>query len=99
MTGEPFAWVYILASQKRGTIYIGVTSNLAQRIADHRDGKAAGFTKRYKVHRLVHCEPFDDINEAIAREKALKKWRRNWKIRLVEESNPDWSDLWFSLNK
>ena len=98
MTDEPFAWVYILASQKRGTIYIGVTSNLVQRIADHRDGQVAGFTKRYKVQRLVHLEPFDDIHEAIAREKAFKKWRRSWKIRLIEEANPDWRDLWYDLN-
>lgn len=98
MTREPFAWVYILASQKRGTLYIGVTSALVERILRHREGSVEGFTRRYKTNRLVHVEPFDDINEAIAREKALKKWLRAWKIRLIEEGNPDWRDLWFELN-
>ena len=99
MTAQPFAWVYILASQKRGTLYVGVTSDLTQRIAQHREGRVAGFTKRYNVHRLVHLEAFNDINQAIAREKALKKWNRAWKIKLIEEGNPDWCDLWYDLNR
>lgn len=99
MTQEPFAWVYILASQKRGTLYIGVTTRLAERIGEHREGKIAGFTKRYRVTRLVHMEPFGDIHDALAREKALKKWRRAWKIELIEQNNSDWRDLWFDLNR
>lgn len=99
MTDQPFAWVYILASQKRGTLYIGVTSRLVERITEHREGRVEGFTKRYKVHRLVHVEPFDDINDAIAREKAFKKWNRAWKINLIEGRNPDWRDLWFDFNR
>lgn len=98
MTDQPFAWVYILASQTRGTLYTGVTSDLVKRVAQHRAGSVEGFTKRYKVRRLVHVEPFDDIEEAIAREKALKKWQRAWKLRLIEEGNPDWRDLWLDLN-
>ena len=83
---------YILASQKRGTLYIGVTSDLAVRIHQHRNA-SAGFTARYRVFRLVHVEFFDDMAGAIAREKQLKRWHRAWKIGLIEESNPDWRDL------
>ncbi|WP_233998721.1 GIY-YIG nuclease family protein [Erythrobacter sp. YT30] len=99
MSDQPFAWVYILASQKSGTLYVGVTTRLIERIAEHREGRAAGFTKRYKVDRLVHLEPFGDINDAIAREKGLKKWRRAWKVELIEKGNPDWRDLWYDLNR
>ena len=99
MTSEPFAWVYILASQKRGTLYIGVTTRLVERIGEHRESAVAGFTKKYGVTKLVHIEPFADIHEAIAREKALKKWRRAWKVDLIEKGNPDWRDLWFDLNR
>ena len=91
-------WVYILASQTRGTLYIGVTSRLAERIAEHREGQVPGFTKQYRVTRLVHCEEFNNVNEAIAREKAMKKWRRAWKIALIERGNPEWRDLWFDLH-
>lgn len=94
----PRYWVYILASQKRGTLYIGVTGRLAERIGEHRDGTIAGFTNKYGVTRLVHLEGFDQINDAIAREKALKKWRRAWKVELIEAGNPDWRDLWLDLN-
>ncbi|HUQ14105.1 MAG TPA: GIY-YIG nuclease family protein [Novosphingobium sp.] len=94
----PRYWVYILASQKLGTLYIGVTGRLAARIAEHRDGAVAGFTKKYGVTRLVHLEGFDQIEEAIAREKALKKWRRALTIELIEAGNPEWRDLWFDLN-
>ncbi len=90
--------VYILASQRNGTLYIGVTANLAARIFAHRNGKGSEFTKRYRVARLVHIEPFTDVRDAIAREKALKKWNRGWKLRLIEESNPDWDDLFDTLN-
>ncbi|NJM49776.1 MAG: GIY-YIG nuclease family protein [Sphingomonadales bacterium] len=85
--------VYILASQKRGTLYIGVTSDLAQRIWQHRNGETHGFTARYRVYRLVHAEFFEMMPDAIAREKQLKRWHRQWKINLIEESNPDWRDL------
>ncbi len=86
--------VYILASQTRGTIYIGVTGDLPNRATEHRDGIMPGFTKRYGVKRLVHFESFDDVERAIAREKQLKRWLRAWKIALIEKGNPDWRDLW-----
>jgi putative endonuclease len=87
-------WVYILASQLGGTLYIGVTNDLVRRIYEHRHGLADGFTKTYEVHRLVYFEQFDQIEFAILREKRLKKWKRAWKIRLIEEHNPDWVDLY-----
>ena len=85
--------VYILASRRNGTLYIGVTSKLLQRIAQHRDGTLGGFTKHHGVKMLVWFEPHEDIEEAILREKRLKKWNRAWKLRLIEESNPEWRDL------
>jgi len=91
-------WVYILASRYRGTLYIGVTADIARRSWQHREGIGSGFTKRYEVHRLVYAEEYPTIAEAIAREKALKKWRRAWKIELVETANPDWDDLFDRLN-
>jgi len=91
-------WVYILASRYRGTLYIGATADIARRSWQHREGIGSGFTKRYEVHRLVYAEEYPTIAEAIAREKALKKWRRDWKIELVEKANPDWDDLFDRLN-
>ena len=85
--------VYILASKPYGTLYIGVTSNLAARIEAHRNGSVDGFTKDYGVHALVYFELHADMYEAIQREKRLKKWNRAWKIRLIEEMNPEWKDL------
>ena len=85
--------VYILASQRHGTLYIGVTSNLMQRMYQHRNRTFAGFSKDYAVHRLVRFEMFDDMQSAIAREKQLKRWHRDWKINLIEQDNPDWGDL------
>ncbi len=85
--------VYILASQKRGTTYIGVTSNLAARIYQHRMRATPGFTSRHGVIRLVHAEAFDRMADAIAREKQLKNWHRQWKINLIEAGNPEWTDL------
>ena len=85
--------VYILASQKNGTLYVGVTSNLIQRVWQHKNDIIDGFTKRYKVHTLVYYELYQDIRLAIDREKQLKKWKRIYKIRLIEESNPHWEDL------
>ena len=84
--------VYILASGRHGTIYIGVTSNLPARLHQHRSGEAPGFTGRYDVHRLVHFEMLDDMPAAIAREKQLKAWRREWKVNLIERGNPFWED-------
>jgi putative endonuclease len=85
--------VYILASRKHGTLYIGVTSNLLTRITQHRDGAFDGFTKRYGVKRLVWIEWHDSITAAIHREKRLKEYPRQWKINLIERENPDWLDL------
>ena len=85
---------YILASQTRGTLYIGVTADLAARMWQHRHLASPGsFTKRYRVFRLVHAEFFDDMPTAIMREKQLKRWHRAWKINLIEATNPDWRDL------
>jgi putative endonuclease len=85
--------VYILASEPYGTLYIGVTSDLAARVEAHRSGAAEGFTKKYGVHLLVYFELHADMYEAIQREKRLKRWERAWKIRLIEEMNPEWKDL------
>ena len=85
--------VYILASHRNGTLYIGVTSDLVQRLYQHRAGLIEGFTKDYGVKRLVWFEPGASMEEAIRREKQLKKWQRQWKINLIERENPDWRDL------
>lgn len=90
-------YVYILASKRNGTLYTGVTSDLVKRIQEHRESRHAGFTKRHGLRMLVHYELHDDIADAIAREKAIKKWRRAWKLELIEKSNPDWRDLWFDI--
>jgi putative endonuclease len=86
-------YVYILASDRNGTLYVGVTNDLARRVYEHRNDLIEGFTKRYAVHRLVWFEVHGDINEAILREKRIKKWNRSWKLRVIEEMNPDWIDL------
>lgn len=85
--------VYILASKRNGTLYVGVTSNLPQRIAQHKAGVVDSFTKKYCVHTLVWYECLPTMLEAIAAEKKLKKWRRAWKIALIEKENPYWNDL------
>jgi putative endonuclease len=90
-------YVYILASRKNGTLYIGVTGDLACRVWQHREGIFEGFTKEYDVKMLVHYERFEDIANAIHREKRLKKWKRRWKIGLIEETNPQWRDLYPAL--
>jgi putative endonuclease len=87
-------YVYLLASRRNGTLYIGVTSDLVRRIWQHRTEAVDGFSSRYGTKRLVHFEAYDDIETAIAREKALKKWRRQWKLALIERENPDWRDLY-----
>lgn len=89
--------VYILASQRNGTLYIGVTSNLAQRVYQHKAHLAQGFTERYDVSRLVWYELHETMESAITREKQLKKWLRKWKVELIEKSNPDWCDLWHEI--
>jgi putative endonuclease len=86
--------VYILASQRNGTLYIGVTGDLVRRIWEHRNDCVAGFTQRHGVHLLVHYEMHESMLAAIEREKQLKKWRREWKLRLIEAGNPGWRDLW-----
>ena len=89
--------VYILASRERGTLYIGVTSNLLKRVWEHKNDIVAGFTRNYCIHRLVWVERHDSMHTAIAREKTIKAWRRAWKLELVEESNPGWRDLYGDL--
>ena len=89
--------VYIMASQRNGTLYVGVTSDLVKRIWEHRNDVEEGFTKRYGVHLLVYFETHARIDDAILREKRIKKWRRAWKIRLIETMNPEWNDLYESI--
>ena len=91
---EKIPCVYILASRRNGTLYVGVTSDLVQRVWQHKNDLADGFTKQYGVHRLVWYEVHGSMENAIVREKAIKKWRRDWKIELIEEGNPGWVDLY-----
>lgn len=90
--------VYILASQIKGTTYIGMTNDIRRRIYEHREKLVPGFSRRNRVTRLVYMEPYEDVRNAIAREKQLKKWNRAWKLELIEKDNPEWRDLWFDLN-
>ena len=87
-------YVYLLASRRQGTLYVGVTRDLVRRVYEHKHKATQGFTKRYSVDRLVWFEFYDDPLTAIEREKEIKKWRRAWKIELIEETNPDWRDLY-----
>ena len=91
-------WVYLMANRYRGTIYIGVTRSLSHRSWQHRHGKGSVFAKRYGLVRLVYAEEAPSIVDAIAREKAIKKWLRDWKIELIEKANPNWEDLFDRLN-
>ena len=93
MHAEKIFCVYIMSNCKRGVLYIGVTSNLINRAIEHRDGAFDGFTKRYQLKHLVWYGVFGDALDAIAFEKKLKRWRRDWKFRLIEEANPEWEDL------
>ncbi|AMN44943.1 GIY-YIG nuclease family protein [Rhodoplanes sp. Z2-YC6860] len=86
-------FVYILANRYRGTMYVGVTNDLSQRMSQHKSGAVPGFTRQYKVTRLVYVEPYASILEARARENTLKRWRREWKFQLIEAQNPEWNDL------
>jgi len=90
-------YVYLLASGRHGTLYVGITNDLVRRIHEHRTDVIDGFTKRYRVHNLVHFEIFDDPRSAIEREKKLKRWRREWKVALFAETNPEWRDLYDDL--
>ncbi len=97
MRGAKHYFVYILASGLGGTLYVGVTNNLARRIWQHRTGTGSQFTAKYDVHRLVYFAQFDDVEQAILTEKRLKRWKRGWKVQLIEEMNPNWDDLSISL--
>jgi putative endonuclease len=92
MNAERIYYVYILASRHHGTLYIGVTNDIHARLQQHRSGRGSKFVQQYKVFRLVHVETFATPQEAIAREKQLKFWQRDWKIKLIEKDNPDWND-------
>ena len=86
-------YIYIFASKRNGTLYIGITNDLTRRVFEHKTGLINGFAKKYSVNKLVYFESTNDVNAAILREKRLKKWKRQWKIELIEKSNPDWKDL------
>ncbi|HSW90019.1 MAG TPA: GIY-YIG nuclease family protein [Patescibacteria group bacterium] len=90
-------FVYIMASEKNGTLYVGVTSDLIRRVGEHKTDQLKGFTKKYGVHDLVWFDQTTNIDDAITREKQLKEWKRIWKIRLIEETNPEWEDLYGNL--
>ena len=90
-------WVYVVASRRYGTLYVGVTNSLERRIAEHKSRKVPGFTRKYGVDRLVFHRGFGEVTEAIHFEKQLKRWRREWKIRLIEDENPLWEDLYVAM--
>ena len=87
-------YVYILASKRNGTLYVGVTDDLFQRIYQHKNNLVEGFTKKYKVHSLVYYESSSNVHSALQREKRIKKWKRKWKLELIEKNNPEWNDLY-----
>jgi len=87
-------YLYIIASKKNGTLYIGVTNDLVKRIYEHKQNAVNGFTKKYNVHTLVYYKVHRDIEETIMKEKQMKKWNRKWKVRIIEEKNPEWKDLY-----
>ena len=90
-------WVYMLASKRNGTLYVGITNDLIKRVWQHKNDLADGFTKKYQCHHLVYFEQSNDALAAIKREKQLKRWQRKWKLQLIEQSNPDWKDLYTDL--
>ena len=90
-------YVYILASKRNGTLYTGVTSDLVKRVYEHKNNLIGGFTQKYDVHNLMYYEVTESVESAIRKEKQLKKWRRDWKIRLIEKGNPEWKDLYQEL--
>ena len=87
-------YVYILASKKKGTLYIGITNDLKRRIYEHKEGLVEGFTKKYKVEQLVYFEETENVSSAISREKQIKKWKREWKIKMIEKNNVEWKDMY-----
>ncbi len=89
--------VYIMASGRNGTLYAGMTNDLAQRVRKHKKGTASEFTKQYDVKKLVYYEKYKSMEEALVREKQMKSWKRQWKMRLVDHCNPEWKDLWEDL--
>jgi putative endonuclease len=97
MYGGKTYYVYILASRRNGTLYVGFTNSLLRRINEHKTNKYCGFTQQYNIKRLVHFEIFNDPNTAILREKTLKHWKRSWKINLIEKNNPTWRDLYYDI--
>jgi putative endonuclease len=90
-------YIYILSNKKRGTLYTGITSNLIKRIYEHKNDLVPGFTQKYNLHKLVYYEKYDDVLDAITREKRIKKWERQWKIELIENFNADWKDLYYEI--
>jgi putative endonuclease len=90
-------YVYIICSKRNGTLYIGVTSDLIKRVYEHKNKLADGFSKKYDVHRLVWYESHETVEEAIIREKEIKKWNRRWKLRLIEKDNPEWDDMYETI--
>jgi len=97
--GEHRYYVYLLCSKPRGTLYVGVTNNLVKRVVQHKAGDFDGFTAKYKVDQLVYFEEYQFVHEAILREKRLKRWRREWKLELVEKQNPAWLDMFDSIDR
>lgn len=91
-------WVYIMTNEPHGTLYIGVTSDLASRVTAHREGRGSEFCRKHGLTRLVYVEPYPMIEEAIAREKAMKRWKRQWKLKLIRQDNPEWNDLFEVIN-
>ena len=90
-------YIYLLASKRNGTLYIGVTNDLIKRVWGHKNNAVEGFTQKYNVHTIVYYEIAAEVESAIIREKQMKKWRRQWKIELIEKNNPEWEDLYYSL--
>ena len=90
-------YLYILASKRNGTLYVGVTNNLVRRVYEHKNNVVKGFTEKYGVHMLVHYESCESVESAIRREKQLKEWQRKWKLRLIEDTNPRWRDLYHKI--
>ena len=99
MKAQKTYYVYITASKRNDTLYIGVTSNLKKRIYEHKESLIDGFTKKYNVDKLVYFETTNDVNSAIQKEKQMKKWKREWKINLIEKENPCWIDLYYNLEQ
>lgn len=97
--GDSYFYVYILASKRNGTLYVGYTTNLIKRAWEHKNNIVRGFTKKYEVHTLVYYEIHEDKEQALKREKQVKRWHRKWKIELIEKNNPEWKDLYEEITK